>query len=178
MLLALSKFSSALYDVNGLKELTLQNLNPPAKMLVPVWKALCAFVDSNTLSASVLPQLHDPHKHAEQTEAVWTPDCTLNISSWRLWLLTAERSCFHTNDWRYRILLQRDSYFILKNSVTHLYLCPSCNSVLWIFKSIMYSTYSLWKNTVHISSSCSEIHVLAVRYTVKSLAGTPADIKK
>jgi len=104
--------------------------------------------------------------------AHWTFD------PWRLWLLTAECSCFHTNDWRYRILLQRDSYFILKNSVTHLYLCPSCNSVLWIFKSIMYSTYSLWKNTVHISSSCSEIHVLAVRYTVKSLAGTPADIKK
>ncbi|RLN23511.1 uncharacterized protein C2845_PM07G00690 [Panicum miliaceum] len=74
-----SKFSSALYGVNGLKELTLQNMNPPAKMLVPIWKALCAFVDSNTLSASVLPQRHDPHKHAEQTESVCTPDCTLNI---------------------------------------------------------------------------------------------------
>ena len=81
MLLAFSKFSSALYGVHGLKELNLQKLNPPAKMLVPVWKALCAFVDSNTLSASVLPQLHDPHKHAEQTGEVCTPDsdCTLNI---------------------------------------------------------------------------------------------------
>lgn len=63
---AFSKFSGARYGVNGLKELILQNLNPPAKMLIPIWKALCAFVDSNTLSASVLPQLHDPHKCAEQ----------------------------------------------------------------------------------------------------------------
>ncbi|KAG2586808.1 uncharacterized protein LOC120676870 [Panicum virgatum] len=69
-----------LRDEYGLM-LVFKKLNPPAKMLVPIWKALCAFVDSNTLSASVLPQLHDPHKHAEQTEAVWTPDCTLNISS-------------------------------------------------------------------------------------------------
>ncbi|CAO2185817.1 unnamed protein product [Urochloa humidicola] len=45
--------------------LVFKNLNPPVKMLIPIWKALCAFVDSNTLSTSVLPQLHDPHKHAE-----------------------------------------------------------------------------------------------------------------
>uniref|UniRef100_K3XR75 TNase-like domain-containing protein n=1 Tax=Setaria italica TaxID=4555 RepID=K3XR75_SETIT len=32
--------------------LVFKNLNPPAKMLIPIWKALCAFVDSNTLSAS------------------------------------------------------------------------------------------------------------------------------
>ncbi|PUZ58195.1 hypothetical protein GQ55_5G490500 [Panicum hallii var. hallii] len=67
-----------LRDEYGLM-LVFKNLNPPAKMIVPIWKALCAFVDSNTLNASVLPQLHDPHKHAELTEAVCTPDCSLNI---------------------------------------------------------------------------------------------------
>lgn len=35
-------------------------------MLVPIWKALCAFVDSNTHGDSVLPQAQDPHKYAKQ----------------------------------------------------------------------------------------------------------------
>ncbi|CAL4965482.1 unnamed protein product [Urochloa decumbens] len=54
-----------LRDEYGLM-LVFKNLSPPAKMLVPIWKALCAFMDSNTLSASALPQLHDAHKYAEQ----------------------------------------------------------------------------------------------------------------
>ncbi|OEL30274.1 putative staphylococcal-like nuclease CAN1 [Dichanthelium oligosanthes] len=69
----------SLYAVNGLKELTMQNLNPPAKMLVPIWKALCAFVDSNALGASILSQLHDPHNMLNKMEAVCSPDGTLNI---------------------------------------------------------------------------------------------------
>lgn len=36
--------------------LVFKSLNPPVKMLVPIWKALCAFVDSNTLGSSALPQ--------------------------------------------------------------------------------------------------------------------------
>ncbi|KAJ1282461.1 hypothetical protein BS78_03G053700 [Paspalum vaginatum] len=54
-----------LRDEYGLM-LVFKTMHPPAKMLVPVWKALCTFVDSNTLSAFVSPQLHDPNKHVEQ----------------------------------------------------------------------------------------------------------------
>ena len=69
-------------------------------------------------------------------------------------LLTAHWT-FHPEDFDYwqqnvhvSIQMTEDTeyyYLSIRNSVTHLYLCPSCNSVLWIFKSIMYSTYSLWK---------------------------------
>ncbi|WVZ72401.1 hypothetical protein U9M48_020868 [Paspalum notatum var. saurae] len=54
-----------LRDEYGLM-LVFKRMHPPAKMLVPVWKALCTFIYSNTLSASVSNQLHDPNKHVKQ----------------------------------------------------------------------------------------------------------------
>lgn len=46
--------------------LVFKKLHPPVKMLVPIWKALCALTNSDSMSPSVVPPSNDLHKHVEQ----------------------------------------------------------------------------------------------------------------
>ncbi|XP_048561993.1 uncharacterized protein LOC125542828 [Triticum urartu] len=50
--------------------LVFQNLRPPIKLLLPIWKALCAFTNSSSISPSMLLQEGDWHKHVDRDGAV------------------------------------------------------------------------------------------------------------
>uniref|UniRef100_A0A0A9BZD9 Phosphatidylinositol N-acetylglucosaminyltransferase subunit H conserved domain-containing protein n=1 Tax=Arundo donax TaxID=35708 RepID=A0A0A9BZD9_ARUDO len=58
-----------LRDEYGLM-LVFKKFRPPVTMLVPIWKALCAFTNSDKTSTPVAPQPRDSHKHVEQDDAV------------------------------------------------------------------------------------------------------------
>ncbi|KAM0889162.1 hypothetical protein ACQ4PT_027894 [Festuca glaucescens] len=50
--------------------LVFKKLHPPVKMLVPIWKALCAFMHSDGISPSVVSRPDDLHEHVDQDGAV------------------------------------------------------------------------------------------------------------
>lgn len=57
--------------------LVFKKLHPPVKMLVPIWKALCALTNSDSMSPSVVPPSNDLHKHVEQD---WC--CVVQRKTW------------------------------------------------------------------------------------------------
>ncbi|KAF7028081.1 hypothetical protein CFC21_040052 [Triticum aestivum] len=50
--------------------LVFQNLHPPVKLLLPIWKALCAFTNSGSIGPSVVLQQDDLHNHVDGDGAV------------------------------------------------------------------------------------------------------------
>ncbi|KAI5005061.1 hypothetical protein ZWY2020_032304 [Hordeum vulgare] len=50
--------------------LVFQKLHPPVKLLLPIWKALCAFTNSGSISPSLVLRQDDSHKHVDQDGAV------------------------------------------------------------------------------------------------------------
>nr|XP_051223031.1 uncharacterized protein LOC127341268 [Lolium perenne] len=50
--------------------LVFKKLHPPVKILVPIWKALCTFTNSDSISLSEVPRPDDLHEHVDQDGAV------------------------------------------------------------------------------------------------------------
>lgn len=50
--------------------LVFQKLHPPVKLLLPIWKALCAFTNSGSISPYLVLRQDDSHKHVDQDGAV------------------------------------------------------------------------------------------------------------
>lgn len=61
---------SLLLRDEGEMMLVFKKLHPPVKMLFPIWKALCAFTNSDSINPAVVLRTDGLHKHVDQNGAL------------------------------------------------------------------------------------------------------------